>query len=260
MQDRDRTFWIVCGLGGGDAPPVRSARALASAEAACAEGLMVLDNLSRRAVEGRASLPPVLFGNAPLAVVAVRPRAVRALFEFASVPLRGRDVRWIAASAEAGGDAPSADPREGQALPDAADWIPWYPVIDAARCVRCGQCVKFCLFGVYESAPDGFPVVVRPEKCKNRCPACARICPRTAIIFPRYEESPFNGDEVVDGPEREAALRGDLQRILGDDPIAALRARQERARARRLVDPAKLEAALAERERHLRADGRGGEA
>jgi NAD-dependent dihydropyrimidine dehydrogenase PreA subunit len=139
--------------------------------------------------------------------------------------------------------------------------VPWYPVIDAARCVRCGQCVKFCLFGVYATAPDGLPIVARPEKCKNRCPACARICPAAAIIFPRYEESPFNGDDVKDDDDaRLAAHREDVKRILGDDPIAALRARQERARARRLVDPAKLDAALAERERHLRAESPEGKA
>lgn len=239
---------MAFGMGDGDVPPLRASVADAAREGVAADEVVGVDNLCRRAVEGRAGLPAALFGGAPLALFARRPRAARGLLAFAGVPLAGRDVRWVVAESLADETAGVAD-----ALPDAPDWVPWYPVIDAARCTRCGQCTRFCLFGVYESAPDGLPVVVRPEKCKNKCPACARICPGTAIIFPRYDESPFNGDEVLDDDARLAAQREDVRRILGDDPLAALRARQARARSRRLVDPAKLEAAVAERERHLRA-------
>jgi len=68
----------------------------------------------------------------------------------------------------------------------------WYPVLDKERCIECGKCHDFCLFGVY--AIEGKRVtVVRPENCKNNCPACARMCPSRAIIFPKYEKSPING-------------------------------------------------------------------
>ncbi len=38
--------------------------------------------------------------------------------------------------------------------------------------------------------------VTQPHKCKTGCPACARVCPYAAIIFPKYDKSPINGDEV----------------------------------------------------------------
>ena len=71
----------------------------------------------------------------------------------------------------------------------------WYPVIDKERCTECGKCMDFCLFGVY-TLESGHVKVVKPENCKNNCPACARICPSRAIIFPKYDKSPINGGLV----------------------------------------------------------------
>jgi Pyruvate/2-oxoacid:ferredoxin oxidoreductase delta subunit len=76
------------------------------------------------------------------------------------------------------------------------DWQPWFPVIDYARCINCRQCLSFCLFGVYEESPAGGVRVAQPDKCKNNCPACARVCPEAAIIFPKYPGAPINGDQV----------------------------------------------------------------
>lgn len=63
----------------------------------------------------------------------------------------------------------------------------WFPVIEKARCNNCGQCARFCLFGVYRYA-DKKLMVENPLNCKNNCPACARSCPVSAIIFPRIKE------------------------------------------------------------------------
>lgn len=68
----------------------------------------------------------------------------------------------------------------------------WYPALDKERCIECGKCHDFCLFGVY-TIEDKKVKVVQPQNCKNNCPACARMCPSKAIIFPKYEKSPING-------------------------------------------------------------------
>jgi len=69
----------------------------------------------------------------------------------------------------------------------------WYPVIDYSLCTSCGQCRDFCLFGVYSvnSVDDGGKVVpAEPDNCKPGCPACSRVCPAGAIMFPHYEADP----------------------------------------------------------------------
>ncbi len=64
----------------------------------------------------------------------------------------------------------------------------WYPVIDTSRCSLCGQCARFCLFGVYSYNKKSLEVV-NPLSCKNNCPACGRTCPESAIMFPRLKEN-----------------------------------------------------------------------
>ncbi|WP_446787670.1 ATP-binding protein [Macellibacteroides fermentans] len=84
----------------------------------------------------------------------------------------------------------------------------WYPVIDKERCSECGRCRDFCLFGVYTSENRQIKVA-QPQNCKNNCPACARMCPSKAIIFPKYEKSPVNGgldEEEHFAPEEMDAM------------------------------------------------------
>lgn len=64
----------------------------------------------------------------------------------------------------------------------------WYPVIEEDRCTLCGQCARFCLFGVYKFDKKNLEVV-NPLHCKNNCPACGRTCPSSAIIFPRLKDN-----------------------------------------------------------------------
>jgi hypothetical protein len=70
----------------------------------------------------------------------------------------------------------------------------WHPVLDYSRCVGCQQCLQFCLFGVYELDGNGGVRATEPDRCKPGCPACARICPRGAIMFPLHE-----GDAAIAG-------------------------------------------------------------
>lgn len=66
----------------------------------------------------------------------------------------------------------------------------WYPVVDEARCVACQHCLQFCLFGVYARDDQGKLVVQNPDQCKAGCPACSRICPEGAIMFPLHAKEP----------------------------------------------------------------------
>lgn len=66
----------------------------------------------------------------------------------------------------------------------------WYPLVDPALCVNCHHCLQFCLFGVYSRDDSGQVVASQPDRCKAGCPACSRICPQGAIIFPLYTKDP----------------------------------------------------------------------
>lgn len=98
----------------------------------------------------------------------------------------------------------------------------WYPILDYERCVDCGKCHDFCLFGVY-SIEDGKVKVAQPQNCKNNCPACSRVCPAEAVIFPKYERSPINGGSASE----EGVIMLDMDTMYAD----ALRARLEQRRA-----------------------------
>lgn len=71
----------------------------------------------------------------------------------------------------------------------------WFPVIDDTLCTLCGKCARFCLFGVYTFDKKSLKVV-NPLACKDKCPACGRTCPTSAIMFPRMaEDTVLAGDE-----------------------------------------------------------------
>ena len=90
----------------------------------------------------------------------------------------------------------------------------WYPVLDKSKCTNCGKCHDFCLFGVY-TIENKEVKVAQPQNCKNNCPACARICPAGAIIFPKYPKSPINGgtkiEEEFSKDDMEAAYQKRLE-------------------------------------------------
>ena len=196
----------------------------------------VVPDLCKAVVEQDPVLADIAAGDAPV-VYACHPRAVQALFAFSGNPLpQNTEIHGILNPNASGPGAPSAQP-------DPA----WYPVLDYSRCTSCGQCHEFCLFGVYEKEPDGTIRVVNPKSCKNNCPACARICPETAIIFPKCGEAPINGAKISDEDERKANVKINVDEILGDDVYAALNARKQKRRA--LLNKKKIEKALAERKK-----------
>jgi NAD-dependent dihydropyrimidine dehydrogenase PreA subunit len=85
-------------------------------------------------------------------------------------------------------------------------WKPWFPVIDYDRCTNCMQCLSFCLFGVYGATTDGKIQVQHESNCKTDCPACSRVCPEVAIMFPKYKAGPINGDVISSEDVRREAI------------------------------------------------------
>jgi len=91
-----------------------------------------------------------------------------------------------------------------------AGWSAWFPVIDRERCINCGKCLDFCLFGVYDFNAEKQVCVVNPANCKNNCPACARVCPRQAVIFPKYDSAPINGGEIDESKQNSGIDKADV--------------------------------------------------
>jgi Pyruvate/2-oxoacid:ferredoxin oxidoreductase delta subunit len=99
----------------------------------------------------------------------------------------------------------------------------WHPVIDYNRCTNCMECIDFCLFGVYGVDTGERILVEEPDNCKKGCPACSRVCPEHAIIFPMHKTP-----EIAGAPgESLGGLKIDLSKLFGG-PNAFEIAAQER--------------------------------
>jgi len=107
----------------------------------------------------------------------------------------------------------------------------WYPVIDYSRCTNCMECIDFCLFGVYGVDGQDKILVEQQDSCKKGCPACSRVCPENAIIFPGHKTPAIAG-----APGDVAGLKIDLSQLFGA--------------------PSALDQAVLERDTELVADGR----
>jgi NAD-dependent dihydropyrimidine dehydrogenase PreA subunit len=263
-----RSLLLFCRCDGTDLPSAAVARAVRAALAERGMAWLETGDLCGALAHREAWLIERLRAAPRVVALACRPRAVRWLLHAAGCPLpperlqvldlRRLSAEEILAQLPAAGGA--AD-RAGESVPEpahgstGAPWRPWYPVIDYDRCRQCRQCVNFCLFGVYDTSPDGRVTVAQPRQCKNNCPACARICPDAAIIFPKLPgaEAPLDGEEVGDAAAWQARMKVNTRDILGEDVHAALIERQREARKRRLRRAA-LEQAEEER-RHCRQHG-----
>lgn len=121
---------------------------------------------------------------------------------------------------------------DGTGAAKAGSWKPWFPVIDYRRCTNCMQCLSFCLFDVYGVSTDGKIQVRNQDNCKTDCPACSRVCPEVAIMFPKYRHGPINGDRVSEDDMRREAMKVDISALLGGDVYALLRDRSAKAKSR----------------------------
>ncbi|QDT96059.1 ATP-binding protein [Gimesia aquarii] len=97
----------------------------------------------------------------------------------------------------------------------------WYPVIDYSLCTNCMECIDFCLFGVYGVDQGGQILVEEQDSCKKGCPACSRVCPENAIIFPGHKTPGIAG---ADG--EVAGLKIDLSKLFGAPDALEMAARE----------------------------------
>lgn len=111
-------------------------------------------------------------------------------------------------------------------------WKPWFPVIDYDRCTNCMQCLSFCLFDVYGVDDDKKIQVKNQDNCKTNCPACSRVCPEVAIMFPKYAAGPINGDIVNLADVQREKMKVDISSLLGGDIYSRLKDRSEAAKSR----------------------------
>jgi Pyruvate/2-oxoacid:ferredoxin oxidoreductase delta subunit len=130
------------------------------------------------------------------------------------------------------------------------EWKPWFPVIDYDRCTNCMQCLSFCLFGVYGADEEKRIQVQNNDNCKTNCPACSRVCPEAAIMFPKYKAGPINGDVVSDADLNREKMKIDISALLGGDIYSMLRTRSDRAKSR-FSKERDSDKALAERQKCL---------
>lgn len=171
-----------------------------------------------------------------LTIMACFPRAVASLFAHAGAELPGSASLLNLRAAQGADDVqgmpqPSPGGAAETIILTATDpeWEPWFPLIDYDRCKNCKQCLNFCLFGVYALTGEGQVRVAQPRKCKTGCPACARVCPFAAIVFPKYDKSPINGDAVDESlwKQSHAESAESLKDRLGGNIYQMLRRRQQ---------------------------------
>jgi NAD-dependent dihydropyrimidine dehydrogenase PreA subunit len=196
-------------------------------------------------------------------IIACYPRAIRWLWAAAGVPFDAErfevlnmreqsadEIILALTSDDPATKEPTAfDPESVR--PHPFDKKPWFPVIDYDRCTDCRQCLDFCLFGVYTASDDNKVHVTNPTRCKTDCPACARLCPPAAIMFPKYTDSPINGDEVRDEAHHREAAKASAAALAATDVRTLLRDRG----ARRFASQYDPERALQEREQCAAQDG-----
>lgn len=180
-------------------------------------------------------------------VIACFPRAIKSLLDYAGIKNKKLKVFNMKTQSTREFDQffneieISVGKTDIPAFSKATSWIPWNPVIDYDRCINCRQCASFCLFGVYEVSDDKKVIVKNPSNCKTNCPACGRICPEAAIIFPKVNETPINGAEITDEDAVRANIKNNVNEILGDDVYKALKKRKKKAQILKLRRQAEAE-------------------
>jgi len=212
-----------------------------------------ISDLCGLCVTEKPTIKKIFSTTEPTLVIACHPRAVKKLLDYAGfksdrdslsfLNLRETSVNEVLVNLKAFCNEEPSIQTEHISEPG---WPAWFPVIDYSRCTGCGQCADFCLFGVYEKTNDKV-IVVNPKGCKNNCPACARICPHTAIIFPKFKQGgAISGSNSIDETAELQRQQQDLKSILGSDIYKALE--QRKAKRQSIIREQAMKKALEERD------------
>lgn len=213
-----------------------------------------LSDLCALCVSEKQDVRKILTAQNPTLIVACHPRAVKKLLNFAGVESNLDNLTFLNLRETAKDDLISTlesfrnnEPALQTEHISESNWPSWYPVLDYARCTACGQCADFCLFGVYEKA-EGKVNVINPKGCKNNCPACARICPHTAIIFPKYKQGgAISGSDIIDEIAEQQRLQQDIKSIAGNDIYKVLEERKVKRQS--IIKADAMKKAIEERDR-----------
>ncbi|WP_414662215.1 ferredoxin family protein [Horticoccus sp. 23ND18S-11] len=222
MSLRDQTYLRVVLYEGNDAEPLDGDQRFQVVSRLLGQGFA----LTRVGGAGQTApaddVPAVVLGRFRAGVESLTAAASTDRVQF--TPVTGLSDDQIVGAVEATRTAKKAVQQGG--------WKPWFPVIDYDRCTNCMQCLSFCLFGVYGADHEGHIQVQNQDNCKTNCPACSRVCPEAAIMFPKYKAGPINGDAVKDSDLEREKMKVDISALLGGDIYSMLRMRSERAQSR----------------------------
>lgn len=204
--------------------------------------LIRVNDLCGVSVLKKDKLQSVFEGNVEYLIIGCHSRALLLLLEKAGIKSEDYSCKFInffesdneeifaeISSFEKGND--STQKAVIAEIGNSAGWPPWFPLIDYERCTACGQCSDFCLFGVYEKT-EGKINVINPQECKINCPACARISPQIAIIFPKYKQGgAIGGSDVIDEIFEQKRQAEDINTLLNGDIYSALEQRKEKRKS-----------------------------
>jgi len=154
---------------------------------------IVVDDLCALALTNTDELNSLKKNYSSVIILACQPRAVKHLFiqnkielqDYTVINFRDNGFQFAINALKTFNIEPGEAKK--QTIVSCLEAPSWYPIIDQERCTVCGRCAKFCLFGVYSFKEKNLNVQ-NPLHCKNNCPACARTCPSSAIIFPKIAE------------------------------------------------------------------------
>ena len=186
-------------------------------------------------------------GDSVLLIGSCSPRAIVSLLNYAGVQIEDSNVvdfinyRNVSSSPIISRVKSMIEDSEGVELNHLSlDCEPvnlaWYPVIDSKLCINCRQCENFCLFGVYKFVNENV-AVDKPTKCKPYCPACSKICPKSAVIFPKHDSAVISGNEL----RKDEPADQTISKMSGTELMTFLRNRSSAAdKAKELGIPDKV--------------------